>query len=144
MTLADVLAPLNACLNASAGVLLFCGFIAIKKGRREAHKRFMLGAFGASTLFLASYLTRFALSGTTRFPVEGGWKLLYLGILFSHMILAMGLLPLVFRTLWLPWKGRYVEHRSIAKYTFPIWAYVSVTGVVVYVMLYHLPAWVQG
>lgn len=142
--MADFLAPLNACLNATAGLLLLGGYVSIRKGHKELHKRFMLAAFGASTLFLASYLTRLYLSGTTRFPVEGGWKIFYLGILFSHMILAMGLLPLVLRTLWLPWKGRYVEHRSIARFTFPIWTYVSVTGVVVYFMLYHLPGWIAG
>lgn len=142
--MADFLATLNACLNATAGILLIGGYVSIRKGRKEAHKRFMLGAFGASTLFLSSYLTRIYLSGTTRFPVEGGWKVLYLGILFSHMILAMGLLPLVIRTLWLPWKGRYTDHRAIARYTFPIWTYVSITGVIVYVMLYHLPAWIAG
>jgi len=139
MTLAEVLPGLNACLNASAAVLLLGGFVAIKRGNRELHKRFMLGAFGASTLFLVSYLTRFALTGTTRFPLEGGWKYFYLAILFSHMFLAMGLLPMVLRTVWLPWKGRYTQHRAIARYTFPIWVYVSVTGVVVYFMLYHLP-----
>ncbi|WP_373049141.1 DUF420 domain-containing protein [Vulgatibacter sp.] len=139
MPIAAYLPILNAILNASAALLLVLGFVAIKRGQRERHKRFMLGAFGASTLFLASYLTRFALTGTTRFPVEGGWKWFYLAILFSHMFLAIGLLPMVMRTLWLPWKGRYEQHRRIARWTFPVWVYVSVTGVVVYFMLYHLP-----
>lgn len=141
MQLADLLPIVNACLNATAALLLIGGFVAIKRGRREAHKRFMLGAFGASTVFLASYLTRYALSGTTHFPVEGGWKVFYFAILFSHMFLAMGLLPMVFRTIWLPWTGRFEKHRAIARYTFPVWVYVSVTGVVVYFMLYHLPGW---
>ena len=141
MQLADLLPAVNACLNGLAAFFLIGGFVAIKRGRRELHKRFMLGAFGASTVFLASYLTRYALTGTTHFPVGGGWKVAYLVILFSHMFLAMGLVPMVLRTVWLPWKGRYEQHRSIARWTFPIWAYVSLTGVVVYFMLYHLPRW---
>jgi len=140
MTLAEVLPVLNACLNGAAALLLIGGFAAIKRGRRELHKRFMLGAFAASSLFLVSYLTRFALTGSTRFPGQGAWKIAYLAILFSHMFLAMGLLPMVLRTLWLPWKGRFEQHRAIARWTFPVWVYVSVTGVVVYFMLYHLPA----
>lgn len=139
MKLAEILPVVNACLNGTAALLLVGGFVAIKRGAREIHKRFMLGAFAASALFLVSYLTRYALTGTTRFPVEGGWKLAYLAILFSHMFLAIGLLPMVFRTIYLPLKGRYVQHRGIARWTFPIWVYVSVTGVVVYFMLYHLP-----
>jgi len=141
MQLADVLPAVNACLNALAAICLLGGWFAIRRGMREVHKRFMLGAFCASTVFLVSYLTRFALTGSTHFPVGGGWKVLYLAILFSHMFLAMGLVPMVLRTLWLPWKGRYVQHRSIARWTFPIWVYVSFTGVVVYFMLYHLPGW---
>ena len=93
MTLAESLPVVNACLNATAAVMLVGGFVSIKRGRREAHKRFMLGAFAASTIFLASYLTRYALTGTTHFPGQGGWKLAYLAILFSHMFLAMGLVP---------------------------------------------------
>jgi putative membrane protein len=138
-TVAGWLPIVNACLNATAALLLIGGFVSIKRGHRELHKRFMIGAFAASTVFLASYLTRYALTGTTHFPGQGGWKVAYLAILFSHMFLAMGLVPMVFRTLWLPWKGRYTQHRAIARYTFPIWVYVSVTGVVVYFMLYHLP-----
>ena len=141
MQIADALPIVNACLNGTAALLLLCGYLAIRRGRRALHMRCMIAAFCTSTLFLASYLSRYALSGTTRFQGEGGWKLLYLAILFSHMLLAMGLLPMVFRTLWLPWKGRYVQHRTIARFTFPVWLYVSVTGVVVYFMLYHLPGW---
>lgn len=132
---------LNACLNATSGVFLLVGFRAIRKGDVERHKRMMVAAFFASSLFLVSYLTRYALAGSYAFPVEGGWRTLYLLILLSHSLLAAVLLPMVLRTLWLPWKGRYDAHRKIAKLTFPMWAYVSVTGVVVYLMLYHLPRW---
>lgn len=141
MQFADLLPGLNACLNGTAALLLFVGYVAIRRGKRELHKRSMIAAFGASTIFLASYLTRFYLSGTTRFPGEGAWKAVYLVILFSHMLLAMALLPMVLRTIFLPLRGRYGEHRRLARWTFPIWAYVSVTGVIVYAMLYHLPRW---
>lgn len=131
---------LNACLNGASAALLFSGYRAIRRGKVQAHKRFMIAAFASSTIFLASYLLRYATSGTTHFPGEGAWKAIYLAILFSHMFLAMALVPMVLRTLWLPWKGRYPQHRRIARLTFPIWAYVSITGVAVYFMLYHLPA----
>lgn len=131
---------LNACLNATSAALLFGGFRAIRNGDVAKHKRFMIGAFGASSLFLASYLLRFWISGSTRFPVEGGWKTLYLLILVSHSLLAMVLLPMVLRTVWLPWTGRFAQHRRLARFTLPIWIYVSITGVVVYLMLYHLPS----
>lgn len=141
MTLVEFLPVLNACLNATAALLLVAGWRAIRAGKKELHRKLMLGAFGTSTVFLASYLLRWSLSGTTRFPLEGGWKVAYLLILFSHMFLAMGLLPMVLRTLWLPHKGRYAQHRKLARFTFPIWVYVSITGVAVYFMLYHLPGW---
>lgn len=139
MSLAEILPGVNATLNATSAACLLLGFRAIRAGRRDVHRRFMLGAFTASTVFLVSYLARFALTGTTRFPVEGGWKIFYLAVLFSHMLLAMALLPMVLRTLWLPLHGRFPEHRRIARFTFPIWAYVSITGVLVYFLLYHLP-----
>lgn len=131
---------LNACLNAASAALLFTGFRAIRRGEVERHKRMMLGAFLVSGLFLVSYLIRYAVSGTHRFPVDGGLRTLYLLILGSHSLLAAVLLPMALRTLWLPLKGRFDHHRRIARLTFPIWAYVSVTGVVVYLMLYHLPS----
>ena len=139
MAFADLLPGINASLNATSAVCLLLGFRSIRAGRRSVHRRFMLGAFGASSLFLVFYLTRFALTGTHRFPVEGGWKAIYLGVLFSHMLLAAVLLPMVLRTLWLPLHGRFPEHRRIARFTFPVWVYVSITGVLVYFMLYHLP-----
>lgn len=132
---------LNACLNATSGLFLFVGFRAIRRGDVARHKRHMVSAFVASSLFLVSYLTRYALAGSYAFPVEGGWRTLYLLILLSHSVLAAVLLPMVLRTIWLPWRGRTDAHRRIAKVTYPMWAYVSITGVIVYLMLYHLPAW---
>lgn len=141
MTLAALgaaLAHVNALLNATSGAFVLAGVAAIRAGRRDVHRRRMTTAFVVSAVFLTSYLTRAALTGTHRFPVEGWVKTAYLLILGSHSILAALCLPLVIRTLWLGRKGRFDEHRRIARWTYPIWAYVSVTGVVVYAMLYHL------
>jgi putative membrane protein len=138
MTLADVLPTVNAALNAASAVLLFAGWRAIRAGRRDVHRALMLSAFGSSTLFLASYLTRVALTGTHRFPGSGLLRAAYLAVLASHTLLAVAALPLVLRTLFLALRERLPEHRRIARWTLPIWLYVSVTGVVVYVMLYHL------
>lgn len=138
MSLVDALPTLNALLNATAATLLVVGFVAIKQKKIDLHRRAMQGAFLTSAVFLASYLTRTYLTGTHRFPGEGFLKLAYLGILFSHMILAVVMLPFIFRTLFLARKSRFAEHRKVAKITLPMWIYASVTGVVVYVMLYHL------
>ena len=97
----------------------------------------MQGAFITSAIFLVCYLTRFYLTGAHRFPGTGWLKIVYLTILFSHMVLAVVTVPLVLRTLYLARRARFREHRRIARFTFPVWMYVSVTGVVVYVMLYH-------
>ncbi|MDI1482177.1 DUF420 domain-containing protein [Polyangium sp. y55x31] len=133
-----LLAPLNALLNATSATLLFAGFVAIKQRNIEAHRRRMQGAFIASGVFLVSYVARFALTGTHRFPEVGIVRTIYLVILSTHTLLAMAALPLAIVTLRLGRQGRFEAHRKLAKITFPIWAYVSVTGIVVYLMLYHL------
>lgn len=138
MSLADALPSVNAALNFSAFVLLLLGFRAIRRGDRARHRALMLAAVSASALFLVGYLTRMALTGTHRFPGEGALRAAYLAILLSHTVLAALAGPLVLRTLFLALKGRFPEHRRIARFTFPVWVYVSVTGVVVYAMLYHL------
>lgn len=136
--IAEVLAPVNAGLNGLAAILLCAGFFAIRRGRRELHRKLMIGAFSASVLFLISYLTRYGLTGTTRFAGTGAARAVYLSVLFSHMALAIVVVPLALRTLWLSaFKQDFARHRRIARITFPIWMYVSVTGVAVYVMLYH-------
>jgi putative membrane protein len=132
------LAPLNALLNATAGALLLLGWRAIRRGDRERHRRMMIGAVAVSTVFLASYLTRVALTGTHRFPGEGWVRGLYLAILASHTLLAVAAAPLALRSLQLGWTGRFDDHRRIARVTFPVWLYVSVTGVVVYLLLYQV------
>ena len=131
------LATLNATLNTTAFILMGLGWLAIKRGERERHKKLMISAFVASCVFLASYLTRIALYGDTRFPGEGAIRILYFAILIPHILLAMAVAPMVIVTLNHGLKERFDSHRRIAKVTFPIWAYVSVTGVIVYAMLYH-------
>ena len=134
----NALAPINALLNSTSTVFLIVGYVAIRQKKIPLHRTCMWGAFIASGVFLAGYLTRFALTGSHRFPDLGWIRAAYLTILFSHMILAVATVPLVFRTLFLAHKRRFEEHRKIAKITYPIWLYVSVTGVVVYLMLYQL------
>ncbi|HEX9290923.1 MAG TPA: DUF420 domain-containing protein [Anaeromyxobacteraceae bacterium] len=138
MTLASALPTVNAALNATSATLLFLGWRAIRAGRRELHRALMLGACGSSVLFLAGYFTRIALTGTHRFPAGGALRIVYLAILASHTVLAALTLPLALRTLQLSLGARYVEHRRIARVTFPVWMYVSLTGVAVYVMLYWI------
>jgi putative membrane protein len=135
--IAPILAALNACLNGLCAVFLVAGLVAIKKKRIDLHWRFMITAFIISVVFLISYLTRFYLSGVHRFPVEGPIKTFYLTLLGSHTILAAITPFLAIRTLYLAWKNRFTAHRKIARITWPIWMYVSITGVVVYLMLYH-------
>lgn len=132
------LATLNACLNATATVLMVLGFIAIKNKQTARHKQLMLGAFSASCLFLTSYLTRIALFGNTPFGGDGVLRTFYFALLVSHVLLAMAVAPMVISALVFGLRADYPRHRRLAKVTFPIWAYVSVTGVFVYMMLYHL------
>lgn len=138
MTLGELLPTVNAALNAAAAVLLFLGWRAIRAGRRDVHRALMLAACATSALFLVSYLTRVALTGTHRFPGGGALRAAYLVVLGTHTVLAAIVLPMALRTAWLPLRRRFEEHRRIARFTLPVWLYVSVTGVAVYVMLYHL------
>jgi putative membrane protein len=138
MGFVDLLPSVNAALNATAFVLLLLGWRAIRRGDRVRHQRLMLAAVTASVVFLAGYLTRMALTGTHRFPGDGALRAFYLALLLTHTVLAALAAPLVLRTLFLAFRARFSEHRRIARWTFPVWAYVSVTGVVVYAMLYHL------
>jgi putative membrane protein len=143
MSFGDRLASVNAVMNGISACALFAGYVAIRRREVSRHRAFMLIALGASGLFLAGYLTRLALTGVHRFPIAGGLRTAYLVLLGSHTVLATLALPLVLRTVWLSAvKKAFPQHRRIAVWTFPIWAYVSVTGVLVYVMLYHLPRWV--
>ena len=143
MTLASLLPSVNATLNATSAALLFLGWRAIRAGRRELHRALMLGACSSSVLFLVGYFTRIALTGTHRFPGGGPLRAAYLAVLVSHTALATLTLPLALRTLQLSLGARFEEHRRVARFTFPVWIYVSLTGVAVYVMLYWIAPSVQ-
>ena len=138
MTAEQIHPALNACLNFTCFVFLVLGRMAIARGDEQLHRKRMLTAFTASTVFLVSYLIRFATTGAHRYPGDGIDKSIYLVTLFSHMILATALVPLVIIALRHALKGRFDRHKRIVKYTWPVWLYVSVTGVIVYLMLYHL------
>jgi uncharacterized membrane protein YozB (DUF420 family) len=133
------LASCCAVLNASSALLMTLGFAAIKRKQRELHKRYMLAAFSASSLFLSIYLTRIALFGDAHFAGSGALRLFYLALLASHVLLALVTAPLVITSLSFGLRARYATHKRIARFTLPIWAYVSITGVIVYFMLYHVP-----
>ena len=128
---------LNASLNATTALLLLTGWALIKSGRREAHRWTMVAAFLCSTVFLACYLWYHFHVGSVRFQKTGPIRIVYLSILLTHTILAVAVLPLILRALFLAVKGRYEEHRRAARWAFPVWLYVSVTGVTVYWMLYR-------
>ncbi len=131
---------LNACLNGSAAVLLAFGLFAIKRGRRDLHESLMFTAFAVSVAFLASYLyyhLAIAKGHPTTFNRTGAALSAYYALLGSHTLLAIVNLPLVISTLVLAKRERWSAHKRLAKWTFPIWMYVSVTGVAVYVVLYH-------
>ena len=134
------LPALNATLNGVAGVLLLIGFLLIRSRKIDLHRRFMIAAFIASALFLVSYIVYHAQVGSVRFTRQGFVRPLYFTILITHVALAATVLPLAIVTLTRGLKGRFPAHRAIARWTLPIWLYVSVTGVLVYVLLYQ-PAW---
>jgi putative membrane protein len=132
------LPTLNATLNAIAAVLLVCGYIMIKRGRWEVHRRFMLAAFSTSALFLVSYVIYHANVGSKPFAGQGAIRYVYFAILLTHVVLAALILPLALITLSHGLRSRFERHVPIARWTLPIWLYVSVTGVIVYLMLYQM------
>ena len=137
MTVAD-LPALNAVLNSTAAVLLCVGWFLIKRGRWKQHRAVMIAAFCTSVLFLISYLTYHAQVGSVRFTRQGPIRTVYFAILLTHTILAVVIVPLVLMTLSRGLTEKFDRHRAIARWTLPLWLYVSVTGVVVYLMLYRL------
>jgi uncharacterized membrane protein YozB (DUF420 family) len=131
------LPAVNAALNATAATLLLAGFVAIKRKRVAVHKFFMVSAFATSTLFLACYVThKIVIRVHTPFPGQGAARAVYLTILVSHTLLAMATLPLAIVTLRRGLRGEIERHRRLARITWPIWLYVSITGVVIWWMLY--------
>lgn len=133
----DLLPGINACLNALSAVLLLVGYRFIRNGRREAHRKTMLAAFGVSVLFLVFYLVYHAARGAVYYQGTGLIRTAYLTILATHTALAAAVPVLAIITLRRGLKGMNEKHRRIARWTLPIWLYVSVTGVIVYWMLYH-------
>lgn len=136
MTVQD-LPTLNATLNSISGVLLLAGFVAIKNGKRDLHRNLMISALLVSAAFLTSYLIYHFHVPSKKFPDLGWIKTLYLFILLPHIVLAAIMVPMILKTFWHAYRQEWEKHKKIAKLTFPVWMYVSVTGVVVYLMLYH-------
>jgi len=132
------LPAVNATLNATAAALLICGYILIRRGRKQAHKRVMLAAFVTSSVFLVCYLIYHWQVGSVRFPHPGAVRTVYLSILATHTLLAAAVPPLAIVTLSRGLSARFDKHRAIARWALPVWLYVSVTGVVVYLMLYKM------
>lgn len=138
MTVQD-LPTLNASLNSLSTLLLIAGWVCIRRGRREAHRNCMIAALTTSALFLASYLTYHYLShSVTRFVEPAWFRPIYLVILLTHTVLAVVILPLIFATVYQAARGRFEQHRRIARWTWPLWLYVSATGVLIYLLLYHI------
>ena len=139
MELIKVFPAWNASLNALSGVFLLIAYFHIRAKRIQLHRRFMLAACATSVLFLASYVTYHAMRRgvVTKFAGTGGIRTLYLAILTSHTILAVIIVPLAIASVWNGLKMRVPQHRRVARWTFPLWMYVSVTGVLVYFFLYH-------
>ena len=137
MTLSD-LPALNASLNATAAVLLVVGYVLIRRGHVRRHRAVMIAACVVSAMFLASYLVYHAGTGSRPFPGQGPVRVVYFAILLTHVVLAAAVLPLALITLSLGLRARFDRHMAIARWTFPIWLYVSITGVIVYLMLYRM------
>ena len=134
----SIFPKINATLNGCTALLLVTGRTLIARGKMAAHRAVMLTAFATSSLFLASYLYYHAHVGSVHFPGTGWWRVIYFTILTSHTILAAAIVPLVLITLSRALRQRFDRHRAIARWTFPLWLYVSVTGVVIYLMLYRI------
>lgn len=133
------LPALNAAFNALATVFLVTGYGFIRRGNRAAHRNCMIGALAASTLFLAGYLTyHFNVPGVTRFRDPAWFRPIYLALLLTHTVLAAAIVPMVLITLSRAMRGRFELHKKIARWTWPLWMYVSITGVLIYLLLYQV------
>lgn len=139
MTLAAALPHVTAALNALALICMVTGFVLVRLGRQRAHRGLMLAAVAASVLFLAAYLVHHAINPIFSYPGQGGARTAYYVLLVSHVVLAALVAPMVGVTAWRGLSGRLAPHRGLARWTLPIWLYVSVTGIAVYALLYHLP-----
>jgi len=128
----------NAALNATSALLLLAGYFSIRRNRRRLHQALMIAALLSSALFLVAYLVYHAQAGSVRFQGQGWARTLYFAVLVSHSILAAAALPMILVTLARAWRTKFYLHKRIARWTFPVWLYVSATGVLVYLMLYRL------
>lgn len=137
MSVAD-LPALNATLNAISFVFLVTGYVFIKRGRRVAHRNCMVGALTTSALFLTSYVIYHLNVGSVPFQKTGWIRTVYFAVLIPHVILAAAIVPMILITVWRAWSRNFDRHRRIARWTLPLWLYVSLTGVIVYVMLYQM------
>ena len=137
MSVSD-LPALNASLNGLSVVLLTAGFVFIKRDAKIAHRNCMIAAFMVSAVFLVSYLTYHAQVGHTSFQNPAWFRPIYLAILIPHVLLAGLIVPMILAALWFAFRGTFEKHRKIAKWTWPIWMFVSVTGVIIYLLLYHI------
>jgi len=133
-------AAFNASLNGISGVLLACGYAAIRNGKRDVHKAFMIAAFAVSSVFLASYLVYHYRVGHVVFQGQGWIRPVYFVLLGTHTVLAIVIVPLILITLRRAWLEQFDRHRIIARWTLPLWFYVCVTGVIVYFMVYQIYA----
>src|SRR3990172_7519057 len=134
----SLLPHVNAVLNATSAIFLVAGYRQIRQGKIRRHRNCQLAALAASIVFLLSYVTYHYFHGTTRFPGKGLARLLYFTILTSHTVLAVVIVPLVLVTITCAFRADFVRHKRIARWTLPLWLYVSVTGVLVYLMLYQI------
>ena len=134
----SALPRLNAALNGASAILLAVAYFFIRHRRAKAHRACMLSAFTLSALFLTSYVIYHVFAGSVAFAGPAWIRPIYLAVLISHIALAAIVLPLALTALYRAWRGRFVRHRQVARWTLPIWLYVSVSGVVIYLMLYHL------
>ncbi len=132
------LPSVDATLNAASAIFLTLGYFFVRQKNIQAHKTCMLSAFATSTIFLVCYLTYHNFHGTTHFPGLGAVRGFYFVLLGSHTVLAALIVPLALATLYRAWRERFPQHKRIARWTLPLWLYVSVTGVLIYWMLYHL------
>jgi uncharacterized membrane protein YozB (DUF420 family) len=131
-------AALNASLNGASAVLLACGYVAIRSGKIAVHKAFMISAFAVSSIFLGSYLLYHYRVGHVAFQGQGWIRPVYFVLLTTHTVLAVVIVPMILVTLRRAWLERFDRHRIIARWTLPLWFYVSVTGVIVYLMVYQI------
>lgn len=129
------LPAVNAGLNSVAALAIVAGWFAIRRGERRAHQYLMVSAFAASALFFVSYVVYHYAHGDTRYTGEGAMRLVYFGVLISHVLLSMAVVPMVLGALWLAYRRRFAAHKKVARILAPIWLYVSVTGVIIFFML---------